>query len=144
MIHDKDWREVVEQAEHYLAIGEPQVYLHGCTDYPWEYVTRLEPGGSHRLDMDTSVWFTAEHPSGLSLRWTFDMEPRSANGSGSYHIDTDGVRAVLRALPTEARGLFRAYLRTCADKVQAKATEWRQIAERQATDAQTLYDLAAS
>jgi hypothetical protein len=144
MMRDQPWREVVQQAEHYLAIGQTEIFIDTASfsDLPWEFVTTLRPGGTHRLDMDTSVWVAADHPSGLTLRWSFDIERRSADGKGYYEIDTETVRLVMWALQPTARPQFREYLLDCANKVAAKAHEWREITARQDTDAAILFDLA--
>lgn len=142
-----DWHKAVEQAAHYLAVGQAELYLdsqQALDTYPWEWAARVRTGGTHRLDIDTNVWFMAEHPSGLTFSWSFDLEPYSANGKGSYEIDADACRRVLALLPLAVRGAFRTYLADCAGKVAAKAVEWRGITERQERDARVLQELAST
>jgi hypothetical protein len=123
--------------------GDKPVYLTG--DPPWHLALSCEAGSSHRLDISTSVTFTGFDPdTGLNLRWSFDIEPHSANGSNKYHIDTNACRDVMRALPVFARGEFRNYLRTCAEKVRARGEEFQKAADKQRTDASILSDLAAT
>ena len=144
-MNEKNWHTVVEQAEHYLAIGHDEVYLSGENngDYPWEYVVGCKPGGSHRLDISTDVWFNAEHPSGMKFRWTFDIEPHSANGSGQYQIARGDVIACLSKLQGQARDEFRRYLDECSAAVQKRADEYLGYASRMAGDAQILRQLAS-
>lgn len=139
----QSWKGLAEKAEHYLAIGQSEIYLDSSApDYPWQFVVKVEPGGSHRLDIATSVWFTAQHESGLSFRWTFEIEPMSANGKGSYEIDAEACRAVFVKLPPEAAKSFAAYLADCAVKVKSRADEYQAIATRQYQDAMILNQLS--
>jgi len=94
-------------------------------------VTECEPGGSHRLDIDTDVWFRASHPSGLKFRWTFEIERDGANGRGHYMIDVDGCQSVLSALKGDARKQFQKYLKDCAAAVKTKADEWKKVTDDQ-------------
>ena len=145
MNRDINWREAVKIAEHYLAIGQSEVYLGGdnTTDYPWDFCISVEPGGSHRLDIDTSVWFRGSHPSGLEFRWSFHIEPHSANGTGSYQIDTVGCERVIGLLPDRRVRLdFREYLARCAVSVREHAEKQAAYVTRQLGDAAVLERLA--
>ena len=135
----KDWKKAVEQAEHYLAVGQEEVYLdHDTKDYPWHLTTECEPGGSHRLDITTSVWFRGVDPSGLRFRWTFDIEPPSANGKGHYQIDEKGIAHVLSKLPDKAKPSFRKYLKDCVKALEDNAQKYKEIAERESMTAAAL------
>lgn len=124
--------DAVANAEHYKALGIDEVYLSDDEGpFPWEFVTSCRPGGSHRLEISTDVWFTAEHPCGMSFRWTFEIEPYSANGSGHYQIDVDKIAAALKRLPEKAAAEFRVYLAECADAVGKKGDEWQKICDSQ-------------
>ena len=138
-----NWHEAVAKADLYKLIGQNEIHLYhdlgeGEWDRPWEYVTEVRPGGSHRLDIDTSVWFTATHPSGLSIRWTFDIEPHTANGSGTYHIDAAGCRKVLSLLPIDQRQAFQDYLTACSNSVLKHAQEGWKYVQREFHDAEIL------
>lgn len=143
-MNELNWRQAVEQAEHYKAIGQADVYLYGGNDddYPWEYASKVEEGGSHRLDISTNVRFSADHPSGITFRWTFDIEPHSANGSGSYQIDTKAIEGIFPLMPEPAQRQFAKYLATCAEKVAGRGREFMQTANRQLAEAETLARLA--
>lgn len=120
----------VANAKHYLAVGTNELYLDEGP-FPWELASSCEPGGSHRLDIATSVWFRAKHKCGLTFRWNFDIEPRSADGSGSYHIDIAGCHSVLSKLNGECATQFKKYLADCSEKVRARANECSDIAAKQ-------------
>jgi hypothetical protein len=123
--------------------GVSPVYLRGSA--PFEVAESCEPGGTHRLDIATSVWFYGTHPgTGIRVRWSFDIEPTFASGTGSYAIDTEACREAVRGLRGSAREQFREYLAECATKVRARGDEYRKLAERQAMDAAILSDLAAT
>lgn len=139
----KDWTyiEAIKQAEHIKAIGLDEVYLYGdgkpYGDYPWRWVTKVEDGGTHRLDISTSIWFIAKDPSGILFRWNFDLEPRSANGSGMYHIDVAGCRRVMSLLPVAARSLFQKRLDNTAAAIEkwiAETETWLRKERKAAAD----------
>ena len=117
------YEEVKEKAEAIKAIGYDEVYL-SEGEYPWEIADECGGGGSHRLDIETRVWFYATDPdSGIKLRWSFDIESRSADGEGTYYIDVDGCREVMNKLKGKAQTQFREYLFDCAGKLQNHVDE---------------------
>jgi len=137
------YKEAIRKAKSLRAVGMTEIYLRDGSEYPWHLATSCEDGGSHRLDISTSVRFRAKDAkSGLTFRWNFEIEPHSANGKGSYEIDAAGCRSVLEKLNEPARKLFREYLGRCAEKVHEKAHEWQAIASRQFRDAETLRQLS--
>lgn len=138
----RNWKEHAKLAKHYKAIGQKEIWLSEGNDFPWMYVDSVKPGGSHRLDIATSVWFRATHPTGLRFSWSFDIEPRSASGKGYYEIDVKGCREILDALPERARARFREYLGECAKSVEANALKFRKIAEGEFETARALKGLA--
>ena len=137
MFGEKDYSEYVKVAAHYQAIGQTSIYLSGDKEKPWQYAISCEPGGSHRLEISTDVRFKALH-EGLEFSWCFDIEPRSANGSGSYHIDIEGIHRVLAKLPMDVANQFVAYLKSCAEAVEKQADEYQEAAKRQYGDAAAL------
>lgn len=139
------FKKAVENAAALKSLGQHDVYLRDeiGDDYPWHLASDFEPGGSHRLDIATSGWFSCNHESGLRFRWSFDIEPYSANGTGSYQIDAAACRSVMRKLNEPMRAEFRKYLLECAQKVAAKGVEWQAVADRQMSDAAQLRDIAA-
>ena len=141
-LSEKSWEDHVKLAAHYKAIGGTDIYLYNDAEPPWKHATFCEAGASHRLDIATSVSFKAEI-SGLKFSWSFDIEPRSANGSGTYHIDVDGIMKVMAKLPEKTRGQFAAYLASCADAVEKKGAEYQEVARKQYGDAAALRKLTA-
>jgi len=133
-MREQNWREIVKKAKLYIELGQDDHYLYpskdGDQDYPWEFVTFSEPGGGHRLDIATSVRFSAEHPSGLKFSWIFDIEPRDASG-GYYMIDVEGCQKVLNSIKGKHRTDFATYLKECAHKVATKADDWKKITDNQ-------------
>lgn len=141
-MNDLTYDFAVANATHLKAIGQTDIYLIN-DPYPWSHVTECKPGGSHRLEISTTARFTAVDPTtGLRFSWSFDIEPRSANGKGQYEIDTNACRAVVKELGGEGRKQFLAYLADCATKVKSKAEEWKGYADRQFADAATLEALS--
>ena len=129
---DKTWQEIVKLAKTYLKLGQDEHYLDRDNgDFPWEFVVSCEPGGGHRMEIDTSVHFKAKHPSGLTFSWFFEIEPYGSNGHGYYTIDLEGCQKVLKRLKGEGKKIFVEYLRDCAHKVAAKGDEWKKITEAQ-------------
>ncbi len=121
----KDWtyQEAVEKASALKAIGDTEIYLSKGV-FPWHLVTHCSPGGSHRMEISTDVWFYAHDPvTELDFRWSFDIEPRSANGSGTYHIDFENCKVVMDKLPVNARESFQLYLRTCSTAISKQIAE---------------------
>lgn len=140
------YAEAVKKVESIKILGINEIYLN-CKNgvLPWKLVTRCDPGGLHRLEISTDVWFYAtDTKHNLNFRWSFELEPRSANGSGSYHIDIDNIRKVLRLLSGNAKIQFRQYLADCAIKVKTKGDEWMKIAMEQQSTAQILQDLVCN
>lgn len=133
-------KEVRKKSEALREIGISKVCV-DVSEFPFEATISCEPGGSHRLEIATSVWFRAEDVSGIELQTTFDIEPSSANGSGGYHIDSEAVTKIIARMNGYARGQFQRYLCDCADKVEARGKEYLEIAAKQMGDAAILRSL---
>lgn len=142
-IYDRTFAGVKANAEHFRAIGETTIHLGSTTDAPWEAVIRVEPWGTHRLDITTGVRFMAEL-EGLTYTWSFDIETRDANGASEYRIDAMRVSETLARLSGGPREQFLDYLRDCADRVSTRADEFLKLAQRQYGDAAILSRLASS
>jgi hypothetical protein len=141
MLDSLDYRECLKKADAYKAIGQTRIYLYDGSVFPWEHVTSVKPGGSHRMDISTSVQMTAQ-VDGLEFCWSWHIEDRSANGKGHYEINVGACREVLSKLPESARTEMREYFAECAGKVQEKGQEWQRYADRQKRDADILHALA--
>jgi hypothetical protein len=142
MLKTWNYEEAIQKAEHIKALGlDDDIYL-SVGPYPWHIATSCEPGGSHRLEIATSVWFRGES-DGLKFRWSFDIEPhsREANGQGSYQINTEGCLEVIGHLKGKCLTQFKLYLKDCAEKILKVADEYQQIAYKQYRDAVILRSL---
>lgn len=129
---EKTWREIVKKAKVYLELGQDDHCLgYEHTDFPWEFVTSCREGGSHRMEIATSVRFEAEHPSGLKFDWSYEIEPHGASGKGYFMIDVEGCQKILKLLSGKVRKEFSDYLKECAHKVAAKADEWKKVTDDQ-------------
>ena len=128
----------IKNAEHIRALGMESVYLRDGSEKPWGLVTRMQSGGSHRMDIDTTVRFYASHESGIEFTWSVDIERREANGKSSYYIDAAGMAGVAARLPKAPRDQFLRYLSNCAAKVREKGHEYLTTARNQYGDAAVL------
>lgn len=122
---DKTWQEIVALAEHYRAVGivEHNLFNQPLLAYPWEHLTGLSTSGTHRLDIDTSIWFTAIEPSsGMTFKWSIHTEKREANGRSVYMIDEHLVVAVSGLIKDEVlNDVWHCYLRDVAEAVRSRA-----------------------
>jgi hypothetical protein len=121
-----EWARAVRLAKHYKALGQTEIYLNRDEDSkPWSFVTEMETGGMIRHGQSVSVWFRAKHQkSGLQFRWTFDLEPREANGSSTLQIDVSACRDVLRRLPAKPAEQLRQHLKVLALATRKDADEY--------------------
>ncbi len=142
---DIKYRDAIKQAASLKKLGMTELYLmDDGEEKPWGDVVKAEPGESHRLGMNTSIWFTAEDPkTKLRFCWSFDIEKRSANGKGHYEIDIEGCKAAYKKLSATGKAMLASYFAGCAAKVREKGLEWQGYADRQRQDAETLDQLAA-
>lgn len=139
-----DWtyEKAVEKSAALLETGQTHVHLMSDSEHPWHIAETVEAGGSHRLDMATSVRVTGKDPCGLTFSWSCDIEPWSASGSGYYQIDTTRLVEIMAKMPQVAKEQFRRYLLDCAGKVEAKGKQYQDIAARQMADAFALRSAA--
>ena len=136
----KNWTysDVKLKAEHFKALEFSEVYL-SEGPYPWNLVSKIAPGGTHRLDISTSVWFYATDPdSSINLRWSFAIEDRSANGKGYYEINKEECFKILQLLYPIPRDQFRKYLIDCAKSIEKNAREYLDVSNREFETARIL------
>ena len=146
---DTTYTQAVANAKHYLAVGQTDIWLGSATEknfasFPWNEVTKIDGGGSHRLDMATSLWFLAKHASGIIPRWSVDLEDRSASGKGYYEINTALIEKIFPELPLQAQKEFSAILRKDAALLLKNAREYEEIAEKEKASAAIFKKLAES
>ena len=131
----KNWREICKKAKSYKAIGQTEVYLSDGDDKPWALVNKIESGALHRFNTSVSISFEAAHCSGMSFRWSEDMEDRKANGTGRFHIDVTGLRRIAYKLPRKMKPEFRKVICAASEHVKKQAEEIRATA----ADLQEMY-----
>lgn len=142
---DIKWREAVEKAEAYKAVGQTSLYIERGDDPPWGFVTRVGDGASHRLDIPVSITFEADHPCGLTFKWFWDLETRDANGRGGYQIDAPNVvRTLGRLAESPALDDFVAYLERVANAIQKQGDESLAFAREQYAQERLLRALIAT
>jgi hypothetical protein len=139
---DREWGWYVERAEHLKALEMVSVYLTG-NSLPWHLVTAFESGGTHRLGVSVSLSFTAKHSSGLTFRWSFDLEGRGANGESQFKIATSRIRDMLAQLPPHIAEQVRDHLTQIASKVRERADEYSRAAVDQHAAADALIRIGA-
>lgn len=132
--------ETRKNAVHYKAIGQTEFWLsRGDEEMPWEIAASCEPGGSHRMEIATSVRFAGTDPeTGFKFSWSWDLEPWNANGKGHYELDVAGAKAVMRKLPERCRKAFERYLQDCIKAVRKKGEEWEAVTQSQFKYAKSL------
>ncbi len=131
MFRDWSYQDVLDGAEALTKLGFDEVYI-SKGEPPWDIATSCKNGGTHRIGIATSVWFYAEgRDLPCKLRWSFDLEPREANGKETYFIDVDGCRRVLSLLPLAVAADFRGFLVLAAEGVEAQAKELTETATRE-------------
>jgi hypothetical protein len=129
----KPWRWHVTNAEHYKALEVDRVSLYdlSASELPWEFVTKIEGGGMHRLGAQTSAGFEATHPCGLRFLWSLDYEERGASGQGEFVVNRYALALALARLPSGPRRTLAENLRAFAEKVREHAAEYGTAANRQ-------------
>ena len=139
----RSFADQLEAIEHYQALGMTRAMIpREADDQPWEVVTSLRPGSSHRLDMATSINCEYEHPSGMTFFWFLEIEEEGSNGSSAYQIDTTRLGGIIARLPDGPRQVLCAYLLESAGKVETRGEEFMEGARRQFGDAAALRSLA--
>jgi hypothetical protein len=143
MKRPETWQQHVALAEHYLAIGQDEIYLSDTDDlplaiFPWEFVTSIEKGSTFRHGVDVSKWFRAVHPCGLRFRWCLDLEVRDANGTGTLKFDFPKLRQVLALLPAKYAKQYRESFADARKQLQKQADEYHAIGNRLDHDAADL------
>jgi hypothetical protein len=126
------WREAIEKAEAYKAVGNTELYLNRDDTPPWEFVTDVRDGSGWRNEIPVGVTFLAEHPSGLTFKWFWDLETPEANGKSGYWIDASRIAQTLELLKdSPALDDFIAYLNRAADAIKKTADQALDFAQKQ-------------
>lgn len=138
--------DCVRNAEHYLAIGQTEIYLDSSDgDLPWHLAVDCCAGGSYRLNGPSSARVTAAHESGLSFSWSFDFEGREANGTGVNQFDSASMLANAAKMPVAVREKFSAFLaREVWPAVYKRTGEVRDALRKQEESLQVLQSIMVS
>ncbi|PDT76946.1 hypothetical protein [Sinorhizobium sp. BJ1] len=103
--------EIIPLVEHYLAIGEKEIYLDGNDrDLPWGDVKSVITGGCFRLNGPSSARAIAPHESGLTFTWFIDFEGNDANGTGTNQFSAENMLGAASKMPAEACAEFARML----------------------------------
>ncbi|AKR54349.1 hypothetical protein XM25_00725 [Devosia sp. H5989] len=135
MANEKTFEEYVRLAEHYLAIGQTEIFLYrdvAVPDEAYKLVTGARESGSYRLSGPNGVRFSALHTCGLTFSWTVDFEGHAANGTGTAQFDRERIRDVARKLPPEGARNFADFMeRSVLPPLKERAKEIRDALNRQ-------------
>lgn len=132
MSFHKPLKEVLKNAEHYIALGQTDIYLDSDDpDLPWSEVTKVEAGAAYRLNGPISFYCIAQK-HGLTLKWSVDFESRDANGKGYSLFDRDRLRMTMQKMPAEARKSLARFLeKEVLPGVEKVTREYREYLNKQ-------------
>ena len=131
MMLETGFKKAIANAEHYVALGQRNVYLSKDDDeYPWEYVTTCDSGSCMRGSVHIGCSFTAPHSCGLTFHWEVEFGPYTANAGALYQFDTDKMREVRDALPEQIRDQFAAYVRDVMGTIEDWAGEYQDALDK--------------
>jgi hypothetical protein len=109
-------------AQAYKQLGQTELYLDRDDTPPWAFVTAVREGGGWRNEIPVGVKFVAEHTSGLTFVWFWDLETPDANGKGGYWIDAGRIARTIELLKNSpALDDFITYLHRAADAIEKGA-----------------------
>lgn len=103
--------EALAKRDHLIALEQTDIWLYreAEAEFPYDKVTRVEAGSTHRLSGPSSAALFAEI-DGLTFRISIDFEGRDANGKGVSLFDRSRLRDVMRRLPAAGRAQFAKML----------------------------------
>ena len=139
MFSEVGFKKAITLSEHYKAVGETRLYLHGeMEDMPWEFATSVVDGGMHRFVGSVSCRIEAAHESGLTFSWSLDYELSGASGSSTYQVNRNALRVALNRLPSVPRAQLKSKLSQFADAIREKAEEMQKYADSQFAQAESV------
>lgn len=145
----KKWTEIVEQAEHYLAIGQDEHYLWSyqqpIEEFPWELVYAVKGGAGYRSGIPVGVEFVAYHGgSGLTFRWTENFELREANGTSSHKFDWEAIGGVAARMQSlSAKKSLAEHFHSLAKTLSEQGSDLLKVAHQQFGNAELLRQYAS-
>ena len=147
MSREKPWREVVELAEHYLAIDYTKIHLfdRGNDDRPWEYVTQINEGNTVRgNNIRSDIRISAAHPCGITFEWWVELFKREENYGPAHQVDMNGLMLLLEHLPAHVRPQLRAHLQVTSAALLEHVHESMVWVDRERQQAEALYRLSTA
>ena len=128
----KNYRDVLHNAEHYIALGQTEIYLDSSDpDLPWGAVKSIETGGAYRLNGPTGFYVVAKEGR-LTFKWNVDFESRGSNGEPVHLFDRKRLRDTMRKLPPAARLKLAKWLeKEVLPGVEKVTKEWQGYLDRQ-------------
>jgi hypothetical protein len=137
------FQEAVRLAEHYLALGQTEVFVQAETA-PWHLATQIKAGGCYRFNAPINAYVTAQHESGLTLKWEIEFEHRSESGTGSSNVDRAQLREAMIRLPESVRLQFADILESeVLPDMQVRTDEIRASLNRQLDSEECVRGLVA-
>lgn len=131
------YEKAIANANALKALGQTRVYLFDGVKIPWEIAEHCEGGCSVRLGLRTSAQFSGTK-DGITFNWSFDLESRNANGTGTTRVDIDYCKAVIDRLSGTALVEFRKYLSDICVGLKKQGDEYQGYADAQYRDAAVL------
>jgi hypothetical protein len=129
---ERNWKEYVRLAKHYKAIGQTEIWLNRDKDAPWHLAQSVEAGSVYRLSTPVSFDFKGrDEKSGLTFRWSFDIEESNANGRSLFQVNVDAARRVKDLLPATVANRFANQLEVTAKAIREKGKEYTEHAHAQ-------------
>lgn len=117
MTYKKTYAYVTEKQEHLKALDINNVFMSKDEPILWDSVIRVETGGMYRLGIGTSQTIVALHPSGIELRWSVDLEPRSERGTSVLKLNYDLIREIIEKSPKSVSDDISKWLYEAIDGV---------------------------
>lgn len=144
-LYDMSFADVKEKAALLKELyGEKaSIYLRHDSDFPYSEATGFEAGGTVRLGMNTSGYFTA-NAGGIAVKRSFDLESWGANGTGALAPNIAALRAVMAQLRGPAKKQFAAWIAEVAANIRKEAAEWRERADSYGAKGALLAEIAES
>ncbi len=125
-------QRAIELAEHYIAIGETEMWLFRSYDpdpvldatLPWELVAMVKRGSMHEYETPVDLQFYAPHPCGLTFCWSYYVPKRDNSGP---NINVEGMQESFSKLPKPIRREISLLLRENLKKIHDDAGKFLEI-----------------
>lgn len=140
---ERTYSQAIKLAEHYIALGQTTVFI-DAKSAPWDKATGVEAGSMYRLGTPVGFWITAEE-AGLTLKWSFDLETRDANGRGRHQFAHAQVREIMGRLPAKAqKAMARVLAKEILPEIAKRTKEYREALAHQQENEDFVRELVAA